>query len=558
MAINAEVLRIRDIFSAANDIRVPPFQRSFAWGDEETSILIKDLFDAFRNTVIYFLGAIVVIRPRGRGPSDVVDGQQRMTTLTVILAVLRDLAKSSDEQALLHALIGHESGMGAMFGGGHKWRVTLNTLDTPFFRMHVQARGATNDQDRIRAFGRDTQSESQARLAKAVNLIYDELSDMSDEERSRFAQWLLDEVTIVRVRVSEYSIAYKVFQSLNQRGKPLSDHDILKSALFERAGFTPEEAIEQSVKWNTFTNRLSDKGFGDMLKQVRAIYDRNQAGELVDGLLQSIMQRMPVSAFINEKLPRFVDAYDAVVNGNTQGIKLAPEALKRICFLRSIHHESWRAPAILFLVDNPLADTDPETPDRFFWALERLAYMLQYSIKDREFRQKRYRKVLDAMERAGALFEPDSPLDIFPNERAEFIERLRGRFPNFKQRRALLMRFSGAVPGGVPLDPSTDCTVEHILPRTPPKGSDWYEEWSRAKDRDELTECIGNFTLLTHAENQEADRKLFGEKLGIYFRNGEPSHALSNDLKGRTRWTPEDVRVRRDHLIKYLIQDWSL
>ena len=558
MAINAEVLRIRDVFNAANDIRVPPFQRSFAWGDEETGILIKDLLDAFRNTVIYFLGATVVIRPRGRGPSDVVDGQQRLTTLTIILAVLRDLSKSSDEQALLHTMIGHESGMSAMFGGGHKWRVTLNTLDTPFFRMNVQARGATNDQDRIRESARDSRSESQVRLANAVNLIYDEFSDMSDEERSRFAQWLLDEVTIVRVRVSEYSTAYKVFQSLNHRGKPLSDHDILKSALFERAGFTPEEAIEQSVRWNTYTNRLSDKGFGDMLKQVRAIYDRNQVGELVDGLLQSIMHRMPVSAFLNEKLPLFVDAYDALVNGNTHGIKLSAEALKRICFLRSIHHESWRAPAILFLVDNPLDPTDPEMADRFFWALDRLAYMLQYSIKDREFRQRRYRKVLDAMERSGELFEPESPLDLSANERSEFIERLRGRFPNFKQRRALLMRFSAAVPGGEPIEPSADATVEHILPRTPPKGSDWYEEWSRAKDRDELTECIGNFTLLMHAENQEADRKSFQEKLTIYFRKGAPSFPLSIDLKGHARWTPDDVRARRDQLITYLAQDWSL
>lgn len=557
MAINAEVLRIRDVFSAANDIRVPPFQRSFAWGDEETGVLIKDLLDAFRNTVIYFLGATVVIRPRGRGPSDVVDGQQRLTTLTIILAVLRDLAKSSDEAALLHTMIGHET-MGMMFGGGQRWRVTLNTLDTPFFRMNVQARGSTNDQDRIREAARDSRSESQARLAAAVNYIYDELSDMSDEERSRFAQWLLDEVTIVRVRVSEYSIAYKVFQSLNHRGKPLSDHDILKSALFERAGFTPEEAIEQSVRWNTYTNRLSDKGFGDMLKQVRAIYDRNQVGELVDGLLQSIMQRMPVGTFLNEKLPRFVDAYDAVVNGNTQGIKLGPEALKRITFLRSIHHESWRAPAILFLVDNPLEPQDPETADRFFWALDRLAYMLQYSIKDREFRQRRYRKVLDAMERPGELFEPDSPLDLSANERSEFIERLRGRFPNFKQRRALLMRFSASVPGGEAIEPSADATVEHILPRTPPKGSDWYDEWSKARDRDELTECIGNFTLLTHAENQEADRKSFADKLAIYFRSGSASFALTNDLKDRSRWTPDDVRVRRDQLIEHLVKDWSL
>lgn len=554
MAIAAEVQRIRDVFSATTDIRVPPFQRSYAWEDEETEVLIKDLLDAFYANTIYFLGAIVVIRPKNKGPSDVVDGQQRLTTLTIILAVLRDLAASTDEQALLHTMVGHET-MGMMFGGGQRWRITLNTADTPFFREHVQERKATRDQESIRAAAGNAKSESQKRLAAAVSQMYDYLSDMSQEDRSRFAQWLLDEVTMVRVRVSEYSVAYRVFQSLNHRGKPLSDHDILKSALFERAGFTVDEARVQSEKWNTYTVRLGDRGFGDMLKQVRSIYDRESAGDMVEDLIAAIIPRGGFRTFLNEQLPRFVDAYDAVVNGKTENLKLGPEALRRICYLRSIHHESWRAPAISFLVDHY---GDPEAADRFFWALDRLAYCMQYSVKDREYRHKRYRRVLDAMDKPGVLFDTDSPLDLTAREKPEFIERLRGRFPNFKQRRALLMRVSGSVEGGIPLEPRTDCTVEHILPRTPSKGSEWYDEWSRARDRDELTECLGNFTLLTHAENQEADRKSFSEKLGIYFRNGSASFAYSNDLKGRTRWTPEDVRVRRDALIQALAQDWGL
>jgi hypothetical protein len=558
MAIAAEVLRIRDVFSVANDIRVPPFQRNFAWGEEETTDLLRDLTGAFENSVIYFLGAMVVMRARGRGPSDVVDGQQRLTCLTIILAVLRDLSPSTDEQALLHTMIGHET-MGLMFGGGQRWRMTLNTLDTPFFRMHVQARGSTSDQASIRRTARAVNSVSQARLAKAVTVIYDYLSDMDDAERSRFAQWLLDEVFITRVRVSEYAIAYKVFQSLNRRGKQLADHDILKSALLERAGVTAQEALEHSVKWNEYTNRLGDKGFADMLKQVRAIYDRNQVGELVDGLLQSIIQRMPVSVFLEEKLPHFVDAYDALINGNTESIRLGPEAQKRLTFLRGIHHESWRAPAILFLVDHPQTGKDTKAGDRFFWALDRLAYAMQYSVKDRDARHRRYRRVLDTMiERPNDLFGKDSPLDLSGRDKSEFLERLRGRFPNFKQRRALLMRFSASAPGGVPLEPDADTTVEHILPRTPPRGSDWFEDWARAKDRDELTECMGNFTLLTHDENQEADTKSFKEKLALYFRTGSASYALSADLKGRTSWTPDDVRARRDLLISYLAKDWEL
>jgi predicted nucleic acid-binding protein len=553
MAIAAEVQRIRDVFSATTDIRVPPFQRSYAWEDEETEILIKDLLDAFRHNTVYFLGAIVVIRPRNRGPSDVVDGQQRLTTLTIILAVLRDLSSSTDEQALIHTMIGHEK-MGMMFGGGQRWRVTLNTADTPFFRENVQERRATKRQDEIRAAAREG-SESQARLAAAVNTMYDYLSDMEQEERSRFAQWLLDEVTMVRVRVSEYSIAYKVFQSLNHRGKPLSDHDILKSALFERAGFSVAEAREQSERWNAYTIRLGDRGFGDMLKQVRSIYDRESAGDMVTDLIAAIIPRGGFRTFLNEQLPRFVEAYDIIVNGNTAGTKLGAEALRRITFLRSIHHESWRAPAVAFLVDHA---HNPDETDRFFWALDRLAYTLQYSVNNREYRHKRYRRILDAMDKPGVLFDTESPLDLTARERSDMVERLRGRFPNFKQRRALLMRISASVEGGVPLDPKTDCTVEHILPRTPSKGSEWYEEWSKARDREDLTECIGNFTLLTHAENQEADRKSFLEKLPIFFRNGEASFAYSNDLKGRTRWTPEDVRERREALIQRLSLDWGL
>ncbi|HEV7689229.1 MAG TPA: DUF262 domain-containing HNH endonuclease family protein [Hyphomonadaceae bacterium] len=555
MAIAAEVLRIRDVFSAANEIKVPPFQRNFAWGEEETNALLNDLTGAFENSVIYFLGAMVVIRPKGRGTSDVVDGQQRLTCLTIILAVLRDLAATSDEQALLHTMVGHET---LSLRGGARWRMTLNTLDTPFFRMHVQARGSTNDQQTIRRAIRDPRSESQARLAKAVVVIYDYLSDMDDAWRTRFATWLLDEVTIVRVRVSEYAVAYKVFQSLNQRGKQLNDHDILKSALMDRAGVTAREAVEQSVKWNEYTNRLGDKGFADMLKQVRAIYDRNQVGELVDGLLQSIGQRMTVMTFLEEKLPHFVDAYDALINGNTEAITLPPEAMRRLTFLRSIHHESWRAPAILFLV-NSTGGKNADDADRFFKALERLAYKLQYSVRDREARHRRYRRVLDTMiDRPNDLYAPESALNLSERDSSELLERLRGRFPNFKQRRALLMRFSAAVPGGEALDPDADTTVEHILPRTPPRGSDWFEEWAKAKDRDELTECIGNFTLLTHDENQEADTKAFKDKLELYFRTGKPSYALSNDLEGRKSWTPDDVRQRRDALIAHLKKDWEL
>lgn len=554
MSIAAEVQRIRDVFGPGTDIRVPPFQRAYAWEDAEVEILIQDLLDAFRTRTVYFLGAIVVIRPRNRGPSDVVDGQQRLTTLTIMLAVMRDLAKTKEEEGLIHTMIGHEALN--VFGANHRWRITLNPTDTPFFRRFVQERGATAEDEAVRESACDPGSESQQRLSAAIGHMRDYLSDMADEERTRFVMWLLDQVTVVRVRVTEFAVAQKVFSSLNHRGKPLSDHDILKSALFERAEYSSVEAVAQGRKWDAFTARLGDRGFGDLWKQIRSLYDREGVGEMVSGILAGIAPGpASIREFIDTRLPRFVDAYDAIINGRTGKLDLGEEALRRIVFLRSIHHESWRAPAIRFLAEHSYGR---ETADRFFRALDRLAYAMQYSVKDRDYRHKRYRRLLDAMDTPASLFDEGSPLQLSARERADFLDRLRGRFPNFKQRKALLMRISAAVDDGEALPPDSDCTVEHILPRAPSKGSEWYEEWSRVRDRDELTECIGNFTLLTHAENQEADRKPFREKLAIYFRTGKASYALSNDLKGRTRWTPDDVRTRRDALIQNLAKDWGL
>jgi hypothetical protein len=279
-------------------------------------------------------------------------------------------------------------------------------------------------------------------------------------------------------------------------------------------------------------------------------------GEFVDALLHAVMQRMPVSTFINDMLPRFVDAYEAVVLGNEERMKFPPEVARNLCFLRSIHHESWRAPAVKFLVEHP---RDDELAAQFFAGLERMAYLLQYAVRERDYRHKRYRKIMDAMDQDGGVFDEPSPLTPSPEEKARFRDRLRGRFPNFKQRRALVLRLNAAVPGGLAIPGEADATLEHIFPRTPPKNSAWLEHWQSSDDIEDLTECLGNFTLLPDALNQKADRLEFSKKMDLYFPNGgEPHFAISKDLQGLAAFTPDNVRERRDRLVGYLAKEWDL
>jgi len=81
-------IEIKELFSRSNFYRVPEYQRPYSWDDENFQDLIEDLLDAEKEQE-YFIGTVVLHKKEGI--SDIVDGQQRLTTLMILFACLRDL-----------------------------------------------------------------------------------------------------------------------------------------------------------------------------------------------------------------------------------------------------------------------------------------------------------------------------------------------------------------------------------------------------------------------------------------------------------------------------------
>ena len=140
--IEAKEQRLGDIFNDAYDFRIPPYQRPYAWTTEQTSALLDDLQTALNtggNVKIeemppYFLGSIVVIKEREKAPSDVIDGQQRLTTLTILLCVLREIEEEPKRKIALHKRV---NASGDPFVG---------TPDR--FRLQLRERGQKNFSER--------------------------------------------------------------------------------------------------------------------------------------------------------------------------------------------------------------------------------------------------------------------------------------------------------------------------------------------------------------------------------------------------------------------------
>ena len=99
--IKAQEKSLDSIFSGNYVFSVPSYQRPYSWTKDNAAELFDDLFDAYQNKTSegdsYFLGSLVLKKDPYKPNSDIIDGQQRLTTLTILLAILRDQLSSSIE-----------------------------------------------------------------------------------------------------------------------------------------------------------------------------------------------------------------------------------------------------------------------------------------------------------------------------------------------------------------------------------------------------------------------------------------------------------------------------
>lgn len=551
LGISAREVTIGQLFSPGEEMIMPPYQRSYSWGDKEAGDLLGDLREAALAGDSHFLGAIVVVQPDDSPQCEIVDGQQRLTTLTILLAVLRDLEDREEEKNRIHALIG--DAIRPMLGEEAKWRLRLNHIDGPFFRSAVQQPGAT-----LQTLEEPGESESQLKMTRTAALFAKTLKDLPANERGELFDMIANKCGLVRARVADRDGGYKVFRVLNTRGKEPNAHDIIKTDLFERAGFNVDEADAQSRTWAEHEALLGGAAFDDLLRQIRFIHDRSNKGDLVSGYRKSNLGRMSPRTFLNTILPEYVRAYSEVNRGEINLNGQSDAVNKSLKHLRTLDHYLWRAPALKFLVDYRNA---PDMAPDFFKHLERLGFLMQLVVHNREQRNKRYRKVIEAIDPRKPINYGSrmGPFPITRDESKKVRERLLGRFATFGQRRALALRLNAAAVNGEVIPPEADATVEHVLPRNPQKGSHWLTVWPNHSDRRELCDTIGNFVLLPHSVNQAADRMTFHEKYKIYFNgSGGESFALTRDIQNEQLWTPDTVRRRTKRLADMLCRDWGI
>ena len=555
--IMAAELPVGKVFSEDYRFEVPPYQRPYAWTNEQAGELLDDLLAAalekpsIGEVDPYFLGSIVLVKPEGDTRADIVDGQQRLTTLTILLAALRDLCPelAQNLQLRIFQLADPLAGVEA------QPRLRIRPADQGFFEKHIQRAERSAELDTLLA---ETLSrESQRNIVENYRLFIGRLAALDAEARQTLAQYIVRCTYLVVVATQNFESAYRIFTVLNERGLDLSHSDILKAEIIGE--IKDDDRAAYTTKWEAEEEDLGRAEFADLFAHIRMVFARTKArGSILQEFRSAVLEKYPDRRkFVDDVLVPYSDAYEVVLREDYRGSGDADGVNQLLGWLNRLDNRDWVAPALRYLTRQ---DVSADQVQRFLADLERLAASMFVRRVDITRRIERYGRVLDWIRRGDDLSAGQSPLQLDEAERAQTVAALQDEIYTVTRTRLyVLLRLDSVLAGaGATYDHPT-ITVEHVLPQSPRPGTDWAQRFSDAERR-YWTHRLANLVLLTRRKNSQAGTLPFEEKKRRYFasRDGVTNFALTTQVLATPEWTPEVLAARQEELVGKLVELWRL
>ena len=558
--IEAEEQNLLYIFNDAYDFIIPPYQRPYAWTIEQTSALLDDLKQAaaYGNEDIekmppYFLGSIVVIKEKGKALSEIIDGQQRLTTLTILFCVLREIEGDADAKNDLDKYVIAQGNRVAHIAS--KPRLQLRERDKKFFSDKVQAKG------QLEKFLHASQNEklphSRKRIFENAKYLWTELSKFDRSKRQRLAEFLVLRCYLVVVSSSDLDSAYRVFAVMNDRGLNLSATDILKAKIIGELPETHRASYTQ--KWEGIEEELGRENFANLFAHIRMIYTkRKQGANLQQEFHAEVLSKLNSDKnFIDHVLVPYSESYHRILI-RYESAGSAYEIIERyLAHLRRLDNFDWVPPAIAFFAHHK---GDSDKVRQFTIDLERLAYALFVRRATVNERIRRYAEILHAIEKKENLYANTAPLQLKPEEKKEVREALNRAIYHERFCTPLLLRLDSLLAGQGATYKDTIVSVEHVLPQSPGLGSEWLKSFPDQVDRENWTHRLANLVLLSRRKNAKAQNYDFARKKKEYFltEDGVSPFALTTKVLEESQWTQDVLEKRQQELFKKLTTEWRL
>ncbi len=546
-AIKASEQNLDKVFCDDYLFEIPLYQRPYAWTTEEVGELLDDLLFAVEtgDDAPYFLGSIVLIKDVG-AKCKVIDGQQRLTTLTILLCALRDLADGEVSRALDVRVRQRPD---PLAGTQEVVRLRLRPRDQGFFHENVQRDGALRSMLENPPKGI---TDSQRRMVENARYLYEKLSEQHDGCRRVLSQFIIRNCYLVVVSTRDTSSAHRIFSVMNDRGLDLTPPDILKAEVVGAIDETDQQ--EYSEKWENIEQELDRNRFADLFAHIRMVYARAKARRnLQDEFRDFVLKNKTGSEFVDSILEPYANAYERVLGISNEDGRVSA----RLRQLNRLDNYDWIPPAMAFFRLHP---DDLDELARFITDLERLAYGLFIRRANINERITRYAAILQAIEQGDEVWQPEGPLQLRLGEKEEIVRTLDGPIYTLPRvPKPLLLRLDGLLADAGALYDYPIISIEHVLPQNPRERSQWLRWFPEEEERSSWTHRLANMVLLSRRKNGSASNLEFEDKKATYFLQGAVApFALTIQVVNQNEWTPSVLERRQRMLVAALKTEWRL
>ena len=543
--IKAGERQLIDVFCDKFQFEIPPYQRPYAWTTSEAETLLDDLLEAcegdgqITDFAPYFLGSIVVIKQHDSATAEVIDGQQRLTTLTILFSALRELLED-DARDSADNLIRQKGNFAA--GTSDTYRLTARNRDIDFFRTHIQGG---------KLYDGETLQDSRYNMIENFRRLHGRLKELSAAVRGRLLQFAAQRCFLVLVEASDRESAYRVFSVMNNRGLDLTATDILKA---EIVGAIPDDEQDKyNAKWEDIEENLGRDAFGDLFSHIRMIHRKaKMRASLEAEFRQYVNSTQSPKQFIDEELTATSKAFQAILSRTVMSPEYGAEINRLLSGLALLDNYDWQPPAIKFIATH---QGDPN----FLCGLDRVAYSMFIRRCDINARINRYAAILRAIESGAPLYNEEL-LGLSDIEKQRTLEALDG--PIYEIRKIckqVLLRLDEALSDNSAKYDLPVITIEHVLPQNPDPDSQWMTLFPEEDVRYYWVSRIGNLLLLSGNKNSAASNWDFDTKKTKYFTSSSVSPlAVTTQVLAEPEWSLGVIEKRQRNCLETLADLWGL
>jgi len=560
MAVNhlldTSTVSLSDIIGNGKIYKVPSYQRDYSWKFDHWEDLWADIQAVLNGERVHYMGSIV-LQNKGEKKYSVIDGQQRLATLTlIVLATIkviqsladRNIDKANNEERikLLSKKFLGDKDPGSLT---YSAKLELNENNNSFFQSHLLVfRPPINEK---------TLGDSDKLLWEAYKFFLQKLTEYfsATENGEQIANFLnkqiAEKLKFIQIVVDDELSAYTVFETLNYRGERLTVSDLLKNFLFSLA--TESDLVHIKDKWKRTVDTIGLDMFPVFLRHYWISKNRLTSEKHLFKSLKESVQNSPQVIELLDELERNAQLYNALTSSSDKIWIGQREIIKRIKEME-LFKEKQALPILLTSYNNL-------TSEEFAKVLRVITVItfrytiiggLHTNLKEEVYNKAAIKITNGELTTASSIAREVKAL--YTSDK-DFKNDFSTTIISTKRQKRLIRYILFEIENHLShMDSSFEenpATIEHILPEN--AGDDWAVSFP-ASVQDSFVYRLGNYTLLEDDKNRECSTKSFADKKAIYMT----SQYLMTKQVTANEWTPNTLDLRQNKFADYASSIWRL